>query len=57
MHCRKCKRNGKDIEMLKSQQLEFTREIRRKDGTLAIDTIQVGGNRLKCPECGWSVSV
>ena len=56
MNCRKCKRNGKDVEM---------KQIYRADTWIDIPP-EINGNLLpksdgrfllKCPECGWSVSV
>ena len=63
MNCRRCKRNGKDIEMVKSQAMSSTwRGVPDFPGDNYAVTLSPGGpgrlvDCLKCPECGWSVSV
>ena len=63
MNCRRCKRAGKDIEMVKSQAMSSTwRGVPDFPGDTYAVTLSPGGpgrlvDCLKCPECGWSVSV
>ena len=62
MNCRKCKRSGKDVEMVKSQAMASTTAGAEDFPNSWIVTHYSGGpgrlvDCLKCPECGWSVSV
>ena len=55
MNCRRCKRNGKDVEMVKSRDYEeWTRWSSGSGGEMKAGKFY---DCLKCPECGWSVSV
>ena len=57
MNCRRCKREGKDVEM------ESYTNIIYPDPANPLDKIKFSNQKfkteynLKCPECGWSVSV
>ena len=63
MNCRKCKHNGKDVEMDDCRGGDI---VKSTNGTTSENGFIYSGELskyikynefLKCPECGWSISV